>query len=165
MSEQKSKVPRIERIFDAPREMVWRAWTEPELVKKWWGPKDFTAPEAKIDLRVGGKYLYAMRGPAGSQWDKVMWSGGEFKEIVPMEKIVAEDYFTDDKGNRVSPSSYGMGTMPEIMHVTVTFQDAGPGKTKLTIQYAEEIPDDHRKGMEDGWGSSLDKFAKVVESS
>src|SRR4051812_30276601 len=48
----------IERIFDAPREKVWKAWTEPEHIKHWWGPKDFTAPHAKNDLHVGGKYLY-----------------------------------------------------------------------------------------------------------
>lgn len=66
----------IERIFDNPREAVWQAWITPKMVKKWWGPKDFTAPFAKIDFRVGGKYVYAMHGPAGSEWDRDMYSAG-----------------------------------------------------------------------------------------
>lgn len=56
----------ISRIFDAPRESVWKMWTDPKEVKKWWGPKDFTAPEIKIDFTVGGKYLYCMRGAGAS---------------------------------------------------------------------------------------------------
>src|SRR2546426_2253062 len=63
---------RIVRVFDAPRERVWKAWTDPEQVKSWWGPRSFTAPFAKIDLRVGGKYLYCMRSPDGKDY----WSTG-----------------------------------------------------------------------------------------
>ncbi|HEX9828886.1 MAG TPA: SRPBCC domain-containing protein, partial [Bacteroidota bacterium] len=73
----------ISRIFNAPRELVWKAWTEPERVKKWWGPEQFTAPSIKIDLRVGGMLVFAMQGPPGSQWDKVIHSAGVYKEIVP----------------------------------------------------------------------------------
>lgn len=71
----------IERVFDAPREKVWRAWTEPESVKRWHGPKGFTAPFAKIELRVGGKYVFAMHGPKGSEFDKDFYSAGVYKEI------------------------------------------------------------------------------------
>ncbi len=77
MSDKKGIV--IERIFDAPRELVWRAWTDEEMTKKWWGPKDFTAPSIKIDLKVGGKYVFCMRGPKGSEWDKDMYSAGVYK--------------------------------------------------------------------------------------
>src|SRR5437879_13910376 len=93
----------IERVFDAPREKVWEAWTTPEMVKKWWGPEGFTAPSIKIDLKVGGKYIYCMHGPVGSEWDKDMYSAGEFKEIVPNEKIVTTDYFSDEHGNKMNP--------------------------------------------------------------
>jgi uncharacterized protein YndB with AHSA1/START domain len=55
----------ITRIIDVPRELVWKAWTEPGLIMRWWGPKNFTSPVSKIDLRVGGKYLNCMRGPDG----------------------------------------------------------------------------------------------------
>src|SRR5437867_12269293 len=80
----------ISRIFDAPRELVWKAWTDPERVKRWWGPKGFTAPYINIDFRTGGKYLYCMRGvavPGGEEQD--FWSAGTFQRIIPHEKIVA----------------------------------------------------------------------------
>jgi uncharacterized protein YndB with AHSA1/START domain len=62
----------ITRVFDVPRELIWKAWTEPERVKRWWGPKDYTSPSVTIDLRVGGKYLSCMR----SQERKDFWSTG-----------------------------------------------------------------------------------------
>src|SRR5512143_3343103 len=122
----------ITRIFDAPRGLVWKAWTEPELVKKWWGPKNFTAPVVNIDLRVGGKYLYCMRDPE----NKNFWSTGAYRELVPLLRIVCTDSFADEKGNRVPASHYGMpGDWPSELLVTVTFEDVG-GKTKMTLQHA-----------------------------
>ena len=76
----------IERVFNAPKEMVWKAWTDPETAKKWWGPKDFTAPSIKIDLREGGKYIFAMHGPEDSEWDKDIYSAGIYKEIILNKK-------------------------------------------------------------------------------
>src|SRR3990172_11935266 len=64
----------IERIFDAPRELVWRAWTDPERVMRWWGPKGFTAPACQVDIRVGGTYLWCMRSPEGQH----LWSTGVY---------------------------------------------------------------------------------------
>ena len=159
----------IERVFDAPREMVWRAWTEPEMAKRWWGPKDFTAPSIKIDLRVGGKYIFCMHGPKGSEFDKDLYSAGVYKEIVPMKKLVVSDYFSDAEGNKIDPAVYGMNTdMPEEMDVVVTFEEAGGGKTKLTIEYPR--PESEKKfqamlksGMEEGWNSSLDKLAQSLK--
>lgn len=152
----------ITRVFDAPRARVWDVWTDPEHVKKWWGPKDFTAPHAESDLREGGRYLYAMRGPAGSEFDKDMWSGGTYKEVVPMEKIVATDHFTDEKGNPISPKDLGMpGEWPEEMIVTVTFEDTEDGKTKVTIVH-EGHPAEMADMAEAGWNQSLDKFATAL---
>src|SRR5215218_3622198 len=87
----------IERVLDAPRDRVWQAWTDPEHVKKWWGPKDFTAPSIESDFREGGKYLYCMKSPDGQEY----WSTGTFQEIVPQERIVVTDSFADEKGNVV----------------------------------------------------------------
>ncbi len=159
---------RIEKIFDAPREKVWEAWTKPELIKKWWGPEGFTAPSVKIDLRVGGIYTYAMRGPEGSQWDRVMYSSGIFKEIVPMEKIVATDYFSDEQGNKIKPSQEGQDAdFPTEMTSTILFEEIEGGKTKLTILYPK--PENEKQfqamlksGMKEGWMSSLDKLAKAI---
>lgn len=159
----------IERIFDAPREMVWKAWTEPEMVKKWWGPEGFSAPTIKIDLRVGSKYTYAMQGPKGSEWDRVMYSSGIFKEIIPNKKIVTSDYFSDEEGNKVDPTEYGQGPdAPDEMDVIVRFEDAGEGKTKLTIHYPRPENEKHfqamlKSGMKEGWNSSLDKLAESLK--
>jgi len=94
----------ITRFFNASREFLWRAWTEPEHVMQWWGPKGFTSPFCRIDLRVGGSYLYCMRSPEGQDF----WSTGVYLEIVPMDRIVATDSFADEKGNVVPASYYGM---------------------------------------------------------
>lgn len=159
----------IERVFDAPRKMVWRAWTEPELAKRWWGPKGFTAPSIKIDLRVGGKYIFCMHGPAGSEFDKDFYSAGVYKEIVPMKKLVVSDYFSDAEGNNIDPTVYGMNAdMPEEMDVVVTFEEAKGGKTKLTIEYPRPESEEKfqamlKSGMEEGWNSSLDKLAQSLK--
>ena len=74
----------IERIFAASIERLWQAWTNPEQLKRWRGPKDFTAPYAEIDLRIGGKFRYCMRAPGGQEF----WNGGVYRALVPLEKIV-----------------------------------------------------------------------------
>mgnify|MGYP001614693913 CR=1 FL=1 len=96
----------IERVFDAPVEKVWQAWTDPKMVAKWWGPEGFTAPSIKIDLRVGGKYTYAMQGPKGSQWDKVMYSSGVFKKIADLNLETLERVI---KIAEKSPGLVGVG--------------------------------------------------------
>lgn len=161
----------IERVFDATLEKVWAAWTDPEQVKKWWGPKDFTAPSITSDFRVGGKYLYAMHGPAGTEFDKDMWSTGTYKEIVPPDpsnpsgqaKIVATDSFADEQGNVVSSSHYGMEGMPMELTLTVTFEDLGDGRTKLIIHHEGFPAGPHFEGANEGWNQSLDKLAEALK--
>ena len=159
----------IERVFDAPRERVWHVWTDPEMVKKWWGPQGFTAPSARVDFRVGGMYVYAMHGPAGSQWDKDMYSAGIYEEIIPNEKIVVTDYFSDENGTKINPSEEGQDSrFPQEMHVTVLFEEVEAGKTKLSIIYAKPETEEQLQamlngGMKEGWGSSLDKFAEALK--
>jgi uncharacterized protein YndB with AHSA1/START domain len=148
----------IERVFDAPRERVWEAWTDPEQIKEWWGPKDFTAPSIRSDFREGGTYLWAMRSPEGQEF----WSTGTFHEIVPMERLVVTDSFADEKGNVVPPSYYGMeGDHPMEGRVTVTFEDL-EGKTKLTLRYAGMAPSETRDMAEQGWNETLDKLAAFL---
>ena len=90
----------ITRVLDAPREAVWKAWTDPTRFMLWWGPKGFISPACKIDLRVGGKYLACMRSPEGQDY----WSTGVYREIVPRERIVCTDNFADERGgSRVPP--------------------------------------------------------------
>ena len=75
----------VTRVFDAPRELVWKAWTDPKYVMQWWGPKGFTAPVCQMDFRVGGKFLCCMKAPDGQEF----WNAVEYHEIVPHEKIVS----------------------------------------------------------------------------
>ena len=150
----------ITRVFDAPRELVWKAWTDPEHLKRWWGPKDFTSPACKIDLRVGGKYLFCMRSPEG----KDFWSAGVYREIVEPERIVWTDSFADEKGNPVPASHYGMpGDWPEELLVTVTFEEH-QGKTKMTLRHAG-FPAEIGEMAEAGWNGSFDKLAESLSDS
>jgi len=152
----------IERIFDAPRELVWQVWTDPEMFTKWWGPKGFTTPHCEIDFRVGGKYLNCMRGPVGTDFDRDFWSTGVYREIVPAERIVCTDSFADEKGNVVPATHYGMtADVPLEMLVTRTFEDMG-GKTRMTLRHEGLPAGEMREGAGTGWSESFDKLAEVL---
>ena len=147
----------IERLFKAPREQVWRCWSEPESLMKWWGPKTFTSPAATIDFRTGGKYHFCMRMPDG----KEMWSTGSYTEIVPMERIVFTDSFADPEGNVVSGAYYGMGDIyPAILNVTLTFEEAGDG-TRFKLQH-EGIPASEISACTQGWVEMIDKLEAAL---
>jgi|SRR6185436_990232 len=147
----KQKTITINRTFDLPLSTVWKAWTEPESFKKWWGPKDFTCPYCTIDLKTGGKNLACMKGSDGKEY----WSTGTYREIIPMKKIVYDDNFSDNKGNTVSPSYYGMPGEWGDVKVTLTFEEVN-GKTKMILQH-EGIPEDMYDDCIAGWQESLDK--------
>src|SRR3989475_10221080 len=148
----------IVRVLDAPRALVWKAWTEPERLKRWWGPRTFTTPVAKIDLRVGGAFLYCMRQPDG----KDIWGTGVYREIVPLKRIVYTDSFADEKGNVVPATYYGLSrAFPLEMQVTVTFEDHD-GKTKITLHHVGIPASPDRDGANQGWNESLDKLAATL---
>ena len=150
----------ITRVFDAPRELVFKAWTDPEHMKRWWGPKAFTAPAIRMDLRVGGKYLFCMRSAEGKDY----WSTGIYREIVKPERLVFTDSFADEKGNVVPATHYGMGDdIPLEMLVTVTFVE-NAGKTTMTLRHAG-MPTGKMKDMTGaGWNESFDKLAASLRS-
>jgi uncharacterized protein YndB with AHSA1/START domain len=148
----------ITRTFDASRAAVWNAWTDPEQMKKWWGPKNFTAPVVKIDFRVGGKYLSCMRGPDGKDY----WSTGVYKEIDAPQRLVVTDSFADEKGNPVPASYYGMGgDWPEELTVTLKL-DEQDGETTMTLTHAG-IPVETREMCIQGWNESFDKLAASLK--
>lgn len=146
----------IERDFDAPVEMVWRAWSEAAHMQSWWGPRGFTLPFCELDFRVGGRILLCMRGSGGD-----IWSTGAYREIVKHQRIVYTSAFCDEKGNIQPASHYGM---PEgfgtDMVVTVTFAAKG-AKTKITLRH-EGLPESMFESANGGWSSSLDKLAEVL---
>ena len=150
----------IERIFNTSAERLWQAWTEPERVKRWWGPKGFTCPVCEIDLRVGGVAFSCMRSPEGQD---MMWSGGVFREIIPTSRLVFTDMFTDPEGNLIPASQYGMTDWPDVLLVTLTFSEPEPGKTLLTLRH-EGMPEGQNRDLtSEGWRQSFDKLAKLVQ--
>ena len=149
----------ITRIFDASRELVWKAWTEPEHLMRWWGPKNFTSPVCKIDFRVGGVYLFCMRSPEGREF----WSTGVYREIVKPARIVYTHSFADERGAPVPASHYEMpGDWPAETHSTVMFEEH-QGKTRLTLRHVG-IPSGVMSEMAAaGWNESFDKLAESLE--
>lgn len=153
----------ISRTFDAPRELVWRAWTDPKYFALWWGPKDFTAPHVEIDFRVGGIYRNCMRGPGLDGVTTDFWSTGVYKEIKPLERIVFSDSFADKDGNVVPASYYGMlGDWPLELTVEVTFKEHD-GKTMMTLRHSG-IPEEMLGECATGWSESFDKLEESLKS-
>jgi uncharacterized protein YndB with AHSA1/START domain len=149
----------VTRVFDAPRELVWKAWTEPKYVMQWWGPKGFTAPVCKMDFRVGGKSLLSMKSPDGQEF----WNAVEYHEIIPNEKIVSSMYFSDSKGTKIEPVEYGLEheSIDGAFDVTL-FEDLGNGKTKLTHIGNESMESAKESGQVEGWNQILDKIEAVI---
>jgi uncharacterized protein YndB with AHSA1/START domain len=154
----------LAREFDAPRELVWRAWTVPEHVARWWGPQTFTAT-CELDLRVGGSYRIVMRGPDGEEGPLT----GEFLEITPPERLVmtmdlseeSEEWF-----DVVFPDRDKSRGKPELKLVqTVTFEAVG-NKTRLTVRQrleSDAVRDAFlRVGAVEGWESSFEKLDDLL---
>jgi uncharacterized protein YndB with AHSA1/START domain len=150
----------ITRIFDAPRELVWNAWTNPDILMQWWGPKGFTSPVSKIDLRVGGEYFSCMRSPEGQDF----CSKGVYREVVELERLVMTDSFADKEGNIVPASYYGLSLdFPMEMQILVTFEEQN-GKTKLILKHSNviNISETELNDMQQGWNESFDKLAELL---
>ena len=150
---EQHKTITIKRTFNLPLATVWKAWSEEEGLKKWWGPKEYTCPDCSIDFREGGKFLASMLGEDG----KKIWSTGTYQEIIPMKKIVNTDSFADSEGNVVPASYYNMpGEWELALLVTVEFEEVN-GKTEIRLKH-EGLPSDMSDDCEKGWQSSLDKI-------
>lgn len=128
----------VTRIFNAPIEMVWSVWTDPELVKRWWGPKHFISPVAKIDFRVGGKSLVSMQAPKemGGQQFYSIW---EYVEINPLRTIEFIQNLADESGHKITPVEVGMpADFPLDIRTVVIFKEVGKDQTEMTvIEYAK----------------------------
>ena len=149
----------ITRVFDAPRELVWKAWTDPKYIMQWWGPKGFTAPVCKMDFRAGGRLLCCMKAPDGQEF----WNAVEYHEIIPHEKIVSLMYFSDSKGNKIEPEQLGVELEAiDDAHNVILFEDIGNGQTKLTFIGNETMQNAIESGQLEGWAEQLEKLAAVV---
>jgi len=139
----------ITRIFNAPRELVFKAWTEAEHIAQWWGPKGFTTRVTEMDLRTDGKWRYVMIDADGTEYPVK----GVFREIVPFERIVSTDEF-DEGFEKVMNAD-----LPRGIVSTAVFEDLA-GKTKLTLRIMHESAEERRKheemGVIGGWNSTFD---------
>jgi uncharacterized protein YndB with AHSA1/START domain len=152
----------LTRIFDAPVEAVWKAWIEPDLIKRWWGPTGFTAPVAEMDVRVGGTSLVCMRAPAefgGAD----MYNTWTYTVVEPMTRLEFVHRFSDEHGTPLDPSTLGLppGIPTEVRHV-LTFRALDGGRTGFTVTesgYASpDVVEISRGGME----QCLEKLAAAL---
>jgi uncharacterized protein YndB with AHSA1/START domain len=133
----------FQRIFDAPRELVFKAWTKPEYLTRWWGPNGFTVPVCELEFRPGGVLRFVFRGPDGKDYP----FDGAYVEIVEHERIVFRGNIHDVPGQDVL--------------TTVTFADH-EGKTKLTVHQIYTFESEATRGSSMGWSQTLDHLAKYV---
>jgi uncharacterized protein YndB with AHSA1/START domain len=143
----------LERVYDAPPEKLFQAWTDPELMKKWFCPRPWTVASVDNDLRPGGASTVVMRSPEGEEFP----SRGVFLEVVPNKKIVFTDAFTS--AWQPSDKAFMVGE--------VSFEDLGNGKTRYTARvrhWSEEDRQAHEKmGFHEGWAKAAEQLAEVVE--
>jgi uncharacterized protein YndB with AHSA1/START domain len=144
----------LARIIDAPRANVWRCWTEPELVTRWFAPKPWTTPRAEMDVRPGGSSLVVMAGPDGNEFP----NPGLFLDVVPNERLVFTDAFT---------SAWEPSERP-FMTVILTFEDEGQGRTRYIARarhWTVEAREEHEKmGFHEGWGICTDQLEALAKS-
>ena len=151
----------LERVLDAPRELVWKAWTDPERLKTWWAPRPYLTPEVEMDLRPGGIFYTRMTGPDGFD----ARGTGCFLEVVEGEKIV----WTSALGPGYRPQDVAQedcGGFP--FTAVLTFEDNGDGRTRykaVALHRNEKDRDTHAQmGFQDGWGTCADQLAEVARS-
>jgi uncharacterized protein YndB with AHSA1/START domain len=148
----------VSHLIDAPRRLVFEAWTRPEHLLRWWAPKGCSTPFCTVDLRVGGAFHYCIRLPEGRD----MWGLGVFREIVEPERLVYTDAFADPQGNPVPPAHYGISAgHPLETLVTVTFVEH-QGKTQLTLRHSFPTPFEEREATQQGWIDMLDRLADLL---
>ena len=144
----------LERVLDAPIDLVWQMWTEAEHFAAWSGPTGATVPVIEMDVTVGGTrhFCIEMQTPDGQSR---MWFVGEYRLIEEPTRLVYTESMSDPDGNRVSPQAMGMpGGHPELTEVTVELTDV-EGRTRMVMTHAG-IPADSPGAM--GWNMALDKL-------
>ncbi|WP_349367145.1 MAG: SRPBCC family protein [Nitratireductor rhodophyticola] len=142
----------LARIIDAPREKIFRAWTDPEILKQWFVPKPWTISKVEMDVCPGGSSLIVMRDPDGNEYP----NPGIFLEVVENEKIVTTDAFT----GAWTPSQKPFMTM------ILTLEDAGEGRTRYiarALHWNAEDREAHEKmGFHEGWGQCADQLEEIA---
>jgi len=151
----------IERSFDAPPDLIWQMWTDPEHFAAWYGPDGATIPIANMDVRVGGNRLISMQvqTPNGAMQ---MWFTGEYREVVDNKRLVYTESMSDENGNVLSPEEMGMPAgHPTTTEVCVELEDVG-GRTRMVMTHIG-IPAGSPGAA--GWVMAFDKLAILVDAS
>ena len=149
VAEPADRVLSITRTFAAPRELVFKVWTQPEHLVRWWGPKGFTTPSSQVDVRPGGAYRTVMRSEAG----KDICMRGHYREVVPPERLVMTFAWEDEAGQP------GRETL-----VTVTFAEEGQN-TRLTFQQGVFETVEARDSHARGWGEFLERLDEYLKAA
>jgi uncharacterized protein YndB with AHSA1/START domain len=150
----------VTRIVAGPVGQVWRAWTDPEQVRRWWGPTGFTCPLARMDVREGGTSLVAMRSPQGQD----LYNTWTYRSIVPHQRLEFIQNFADEDGNTIAPASIGLpAEIPQDVRNLVTFTALDEHRTKMTVtEYgygSDQILELSKAGLE----QVLDKLAASLQ--
>ncbi len=136
----------VTRLFDAPRALVFKAWTQPDQIARWWGPQGYVTIHCEMDVRVGGAYRFGMRSPEGIE----QWKRGNIHDIVAPERIVFTFAWEDTDGR--------LG--PELL-TTVAFAEEG-AKTRLTLRQTAFETVERRDSHGNGWTSTFERFADYL---
>jgi uncharacterized protein YndB with AHSA1/START domain len=151
----------ITRILDIPVDLVWKAWTDPKLVKMWWGPANYTSPQCELDFREGGKYLFCMRAPK-EQGGQDYYSTGVYNKIVPMERLEFTQNLADKDGNIIDPVQVGMPPdFPKEVKFVIEFNSQGD-QTELTITEYDWTLGQMSEYAVMGMNQSLDKLVASI---
>jgi uncharacterized protein YndB with AHSA1/START domain len=145
----------ITRILKAPRNLVWKAWTDTAMLKQWWGPEQFTTPKAEGEVRVGGEMHMTMRGPKGSPFDMDFPMVKRYREIMPGKKLVFDNEPLGPNGEKLIE---GLTTVTFADHPQGTLMEMTTSAKALMPQAVAMLA-----GMEIGWSQSLDKLTHLVE--
>jgi uncharacterized protein YndB with AHSA1/START domain len=149
----------VTRVFDAPTELVWNAWSDPDHVMRWWGPIGFTSPTCQMDFRVGGTSLVCMRSPEGHDL-YLTWA---YREIAPMRRIEFIQNLADREGKRIDPAEVGMPPdFPQDVRTLVTLE-AVSDKTKMIVTEYDYTADHMFDLSLAGLNQCLDKMAASFE--
>lgn len=154
----------VDRIFAAPPDRVWRAWTDPADLRVWWGPQGFTCPRADVDARVGGRILVTMQAP--EQWGGAMYHNSwTITELEPGHRLRYLSDFTDAAGNRITPAEAGIPAegVPIGGEHEVVLIDLGDGRTRMEMTEHGYTLEAARDMSKQGLEQSLDKMAALVE--
>jgi uncharacterized protein YndB with AHSA1/START domain len=147
----------VRRIVAAPREAVFRAWTEAEQLQRWWAPAGASTPHVSVDLRPGGSFHFCMRFDG-----REIWGIGVYREVVYPERLVYHDSFADAEGNPVPPAYYGFSAEhPETTRVSVAFRELPQG-TEVVVSHLFPLAVPERAGTEQGWGEMLERLAALL---